>query len=83
MEESNGPRVFEEGAITQVIGIDGSNLYAGTLRIKHVEKIEVAFDFKTGTPTVKIKFESKNEKNSREIEENARIIKALPWIETS
>jgi len=76
MDESNGPRVFEEGTITQVIGAEGSNIYVGSLHIKYVEKVEIT----TGgeNPVVKIKFQSGR---SRDIEENVRLAKTLPWIE--
>jgi hypothetical protein len=75
MDESDGPRVFEEGAITQVIGANGFNLYIGSLHIKHVERIEITTGGKN--PVVKIKFQSGR---SRDIEENARLVKTLPWV---
>jgi hypothetical protein len=75
MDESDGPRVFEEGTITQVIGANGFNLYAGSLHIKYVERVEIT----TGgeNPVVKIKFQSGR---SRDIEENIRLAKTLPWV---
>lgn len=78
MDESEGPRVFEEGAITQVIGANGFNLYIGTLHIKCVEKVEVTTE--DGKSVVTIKFRRKNDRDDREIEENVRLVKMLPWV---
>jgi hypothetical protein len=81
MRESNGPRVFEEGTITQVIGPDGFNLYIGALCIKHIQSIQTTIDTQSGERLIKIRFRNTIEREIREIEENVRIAKTLSWIE--
>ncbi len=79
MSELNGPRVFEEGVITYVVGADEFNLYVGTLRVKYIEKVEITTENEKSV--VKIKFQRKNNKESMEIEENIRLVKTLSWID--
>lgn len=78
MEEADGPRVFEEGTVTQVLGPDSFNLYVGALYVKHVESAETLVDPCTGKMKVRIKFKRDR---TQEVEENMRLVKTLPWVE--
>jgi hypothetical protein len=75
------PRVFESGAITQVIGARGITLYVEHLELEYVHKVKTETCPETGRSSVHIWFQQSFDKEiSRKIEENIRIAKMLPWI---
>jgi hypothetical protein len=74
----NGPRVFEEGALTLVIGPDSFNLYVGPTHLGCVDEAEANLNVEKSA--VGIKLRKKNSKHDQELEDCIRLIKTLPWV---
>jgi hypothetical protein len=73
--EEDGPRVFEEGALTLVIGPDKTNVYVGSICLKRVDAIKIEESI------VSISLDKKkNSKHDQEIEDSLRLVKTLPWV---
>lgn len=79
-KNESGPRVFEEGALTLVVGPDGANAYVGSIHLGYVETIVAAINLKIQKSSINVSLSKKNSKHDQELENCMRLIKTLPWI---
>lgn len=68
-----GPRVFQEGTVTIVVGPDGVRTYVGTSEVRSVSHVVV--DAGEDGRKVGITVDSS--------EEDLRLIRSVPWIQPS
>lgn len=79
-KNESGPRVFEEGALTLVVGPDGANAYVGSTHLGRVEIIVAAINLQIQKSDINISLSKKNSKHDQELEDCIRLIKTLPWV---
>lgn len=72
------PEVFGDGDITLVVNSEKACLYVGTVQVEFLDGVVVEIESKS-KPVVSVRF-PRDENSQMRVEENARLLRALPWV---
>lgn len=74
-------RVFDPNTVTAAISQDGATVSVGAVDLKYVKSLSVDCDSESGIRHVVVEFfRSHDAAVSREIEQNVRLARTLPWL---
>lgn len=75
----DGPRVFEDGAVTLVLGSNGAALYAGAHRVTTFSSVRADVG-EDGSVRMEVRFSRSHDPDvGLRIEENKRLLGPFPW----
>lgn len=77
---TDGPRVFESGFLTLVMGAQGVSVHAGRHQVKMFDSINASMS-DDGSVSLEIKFSRSHDPSIElQIEENVRLVSGVPGV---